>query len=1397
MRRKARVFLCLILCCSAIALRCTGFSWRRSSHESPNKSSGAVESVSRSSSSLLDMWRRLAPAAAIRASAAFAALPLSFEPNRGQTDRRVRFLARARGYTVLLSPAEVVFAFPALPRTSHSKSSPSAITMRLVGADPGAKMAGLARLPGVTNYLLGNDPRRWRTGIPQFARMRAKRVYPGTDLIFHGRGQQLEFDFVVSPNGDHRKILLHFDDATYPRLEQSGDLVIRASSADVRLHRPVIYQQVGTTRRWVTGGFVGRGKGTFGFEIGNYDRSRPLIIDPVLTITYTSFLGGMGDDQGNGVAVDSSGNVYLGGSTSSAMTFPEAIHNTAGVGGGLHDLFFAKINTNASGAASLVYLTFVGGDADDAGGQIASDAQGDLAFFGWTTSLNFPITDQSFFQNGPTAGVVGKLNPLGTGLVFATYLDGGNGAVATQLQGGVASDAAGNVFVTTDTSSTQLPVTAGAFQQTYGGGVSDGLLAEYSSTGTLRYLSYLGVNATVSCSGIAVDAAGNAYIAGTTSSPASGSFPVKNAVQSTYGGGGTDAFVVQLNPAGGGASDLLYATFLGGTDLDQGLAIAVDAANPPNAYVTGSTRSPNFQVHGTTAAFQANLKGGKDVFLTVLALQTGGALQLAYSTFLGGAKDESGLGIAVVSEKAVYVAGKTASSDFPAPSSLQPFSGQGDVFLAKFDVTIPAAGSLVYSTFLAGTDSDEAHAVAADTAGNLYLAGTAGSSDYPLATHPSNGVQPQCINCGTATGMNDAFFTKLSENLTAAPGVAFSPTSLNFGIVALGASSNPQDVALTNSGTAALNVTSTSITGPNAADFLIQPSGSACPIGVFQLQPSQKCTLTVLFTPARGASESAAIRLIDNASGSPHSLPLSGSGSGPVAQVAPASLEFGSIPQGAASNAQTITLTNSGNAALTFSSVIVVGPNSSDFVLSGDTCPVAPATLSAGASCVVNLLFKPSAIGLRGAELDFTDNSANINGSVQKVSLGGIGTPPAPVAGVSPASHDFGPVPVGTTTLQFTITLTNTGSLSLSLSNIQLMGNPDFSFATAPSPACLLGAPSQLAPGTSCNVTTAFHPSAPMPETAQIVFTDNAGNIPGSTQTASLSGTGQAPAVSISPAAFTFPGQLVGTASASSTISLNNIGNGTLAFQTSIGGTNSGDFSEADTCGGVVNAGAICNLMITFMPKASGSRSATLILTDNNNGVANSQQTVALSGSGTDFALGPASGSTTSASVTAGQSAAFNLQVTSLDGFSGAVTLACSGAPSLATCAPSTGTLNVSGNSSVPFTVNVTTTAASLAIPRRWPGLPLAPVARFPLVPLAVLLLLLASWRNKRPRMNFAVVAPVLALALFLVTVGCGSVGGGSGGPGGPGTPPGTYTLTITGSSQGGSRTLPLSLTVR
>jgi len=1300
--------------------------------------------------------------------ASVARLPLYFEPNRGQVGTRSKFLARGEGYAVLLSSTEALVAL-----RSRAQEQPG-LRIRFLGASRSATLAAQGQLPGKSNYLLGSNPSRWRTNVPHFARVNYKQIYPGIDLAFYGGQEALEFDVAVAPSTDFTRFVLAVEGAEELALDASGDLRIRIAGEQLVLRKPAIYQPAGNLRRFVEGGYKVLRRGRVAFWAKGYDRRLPLIIDP--SLTYSTFLGGSDDDSATGVTVDSTGKVYIAGSTKS-LDFPTQPAQPKPGGSGNYDMFVTKIDTSQSGAASLVYSTYLGGSKDDKALGIAVDGLGNSTVAGVTNSPDFPTLNafkSGFSGPSDTSDItVTKLNPTGSGMIFSTYF-GGSSTEGTGAGGGVAVDNAGSVYITSDTESNDLFTSVGAFQSSLKGS-SDAFVTKFSATGAVLYSTYLGGSGAESGTGIAVDTSG-IYVAGITSSS---DFITKNAFQASFAGGASDAFVVELNPQGQGQADLLYSTYLGGSDQDQARAIAVDSFG--NVCVTGDTVSgPSNPFPTTTGAYQPALAGGQDAFVAQLNPTATGAASLLYSTYFGGTSNDSGRGITVNSLGKIYVTGVTSSADFPSVGAIQgSLGGAQDAFVAKFDPSVSGKASLVYSTFLGGAANDCGNAIAADSSGNAFVAGQTLSNNFPVT---ASSYQGACKSCSGTTPLADAFLAKLSD-AGAAPAANFNPPFLNFGNVPLGMTGVPGTVALSNTGNAVLQINSIGITG--STDF---SQTNNCPSSLAAGAPS--CSIVVTFKPTTAASETASITVSDNVAGSPQMVPLSGTGTAPAAVTSTMSIDFGNQPVGTTSNAATVTLTDSGNAPLTISSVNISGTNSSDFAPTEDTCPIAPGTLAAGSSCVVGVTFSPMANGPRMAQLVFTDDSNNASGSTQVVRLTGTGTPPTPVASLVPSSHDFGSVNVGATSGATTFTLSNRGNLTLHVASIQLTGNTDFAFVAAQSPACPLGATSQLAPNASCNLAVTFKPSAAGGEAAQIVVTDDSGNTPGTTQAASLTGTGAAPVASVSPTSLTTAGQLVGTASAPAPIMLKNTGTGLLNYQISFAGANPGDFTETDTCGGTVNQGTTCNLMVAFAPKMTGSRSGMMIITDNSNGVPNSQQSVSLAGTGTDFSFQPASGGSTSATVSAGQSATFNLQLMPADGFAGAVSLSCTDAPSEAMCAPSPGSLNVSNSSAVPFTVTVTTTAPSLLPPGdlRRPGLIIVAL-------MSLIGFLRWRWRPHAGRTELATARSFIAFAALLLLAGCNAAT--SSGGGNPGTPRGTYTLTVSGTQQGASRTINLTLIVR
>ncbi|OFV91359.1 MAG: hypothetical protein A3H28_11940 [Acidobacteria bacterium RIFCSPLOWO2_02_FULL_61_28] len=621
------------------------------------------------------------------------------------------------------------------------------LRMKLVGANPNPAVTGLAELSGKSNYFIGNDPSKWRTNVPTYAKVKYEDVYPGIDLVYYGapapagRGQrQLEYDFVVAPGADPRAITLDFAGAQRMEIDPQGELALQTSAGEVRLHKPVVYQEVGGIRQMVDGHYVRRGKEVVGFAVASYDPRHPLIIDPVLV--YSTYLGGSGNDRGFGIAVDTSGNAYVTGDTQSA-TFPgtSASSFQAAIDGGL-DAFITKLNAAGS---SLVYSTYLGGSGSTSGNGIAVDSLGNAYVTGWTESGNFPGTSSSPIQSafaGVQDAFVTKLNAAGSALVYSTYLGGSSGE-NYHPQAGIAVDPSGNAYVTGTTFSRDFPL-VNAFQPAYGGSW-DAFVAKLNPAGSaLVYSTYLGGSGTDKGFGIAVDSSGNAYVTGGTGST---NFPTANALQAAFAGGapdafsGADAFVTKLNAAG---SALVYSTYLGGSSVDQGNGIAVDSTG--NAYVTGDTLSGNFP---TANAFQSTLRGHYNAFVTKL---NAAGTALVYSTYLGGGA-EGGHGIAVDSAGNAYVTGTTfGSTDFPTANAFQAaLGGADDAFAAKLDTNATGVASLVYSTYLGGNSFEERSSIAVDSSGNAYVTGYTTSANFPTA----NAFQ------AAFGGSTDAFVSKI------------------------------------------------------------------------------------------------------------------------------------------------------------------------------------------------------------------------------------------------------------------------------------------------------------------------------------------------------------------------------------------------------------------------------------------------------------------------------------------------------------------------------------------------------------------------------------------------------------------------------------------------------------
>jgi hypothetical protein len=806
-------------------------------------------------------------------------LPLMFEPNQGQTDERVRFLARGGGYGLYLTAQEAVLAL------QHAGGRTSTVDMKLVGAASPAEPAGEIQLPGKSNYLIGNDPGKWHRDIPEFARVRYHNVYPGVDLVYYGNQGRLEYDFEVAPGSDPGQVALRLQGVETPRIDPEGDLVVSAGGSDLRLQTPRVYQKVGSEERTVAGRFElrGEGKDEVGFRIGNYDRSRTLIIDPVLV--YSTYLGGSGNEACSVIApitvggitspppgcpaitVDAASNAYVAGSTTST-NFPATTgeYQPDLAPGATANVFVAKF----SPTGALIFATYLGGDGIDYTAGVATDAGFDILVAGTTSSSNFPTTNgatNTAFQTTPiTSGrhvFVSKLDPTGKILLYSTYLSGNGIDIAS----GLAVDQSGsNAYVTGTTTSTEVatgfPSTLGAYQ-TAPKATNQFFFTKVdpntSGSGSVLYSTYFGgsspTNGAVLGGGIAVDSNSNAYITGGTNFT---DMPLLNAYQG-LNEGGFDAFVAKINPSGVTGGQLLYSTYLGGSGDDVGFGIAVDSS--PDAYITGWTTSTDFNAGTTgTTALQVSNGGLTDAFLAKIGVPCTGTgcttfdVPLTYFSYLGGAGVDVATSVTVDNSGGARVIGWTNSPNFPiVGSAVQSTFGGGitDAFFGTIDtaatcspISDPTCAATSSTSYFGGTGADFGTGVALDLQGASYLAGeTASASGFPLK-NPYEGA---------LSGPSDAFASKFAPvlNLTMLPPTA---TPLVVGI----GSQVSFAYTITNNGEFTNGVTFIDYLPVSGATFVSAtaspgtcgtPSNQTVLCNIGTLNAAATATVTVILTP--------------------------------------------------------------------------------------------------------------------------------------------------------------------------------------------------------------------------------------------------------------------------------------------------------------------------------------------------------------------------------------------------------------------------------------------------------------------------------------------------------------------------------------------------------------------
>ncbi len=1219
-----------------------------------------------------------------QAADAYGRLPMIFEPNQGQATPSVKFLSHGSGFTLHLRAKEAVLAFSAKGRKSEfdrrkgmdetwtghpvpsgpaslgarlrgwdglsvrtTRSKPprqeagEMLRMQLVGGSPAAKFEGLDPLPGKVNYYMGNDPSRWHTGVPTYAKVRYQGAYPGVDLVYYGNQGELEYDFEVAPGADPTiiRLAIAVEDAAAEaarpggrrgclaqdaaarsgrlKIDSHGDLVVRLDRGEVRFRKPVIYQPPNdgglgsddegkqTTAdtgfrfhgaKRIEGHYVLRGRHEVGFEIAAYDRSRPLVIDPVLAYSTYTNLNGQGVGAA-GIGIDGSGNAYiLGGS--GAGTTTEAV----------------VLALNPQGN-QIVYTTYLSPTGTFGPSAIAVDPQGD-AYITGAGAPGFPTTAGAYQATCPSicnTPFAAKFSPTGT-LTYATFLGPSNAA-----SDAIAIDPSGDTYITGTIASDDLPA-VNAFQPQFAGslcsGCSNAFVQKLNPTGSqLLYSTYLGGGFgsygydTANGSGIAVDSAGSAYVVGVTQSPL---FPVKNALQSTqlaYVGG--DAFLTKFTPDG---SALVYSTYLGGSggmlygeaEGDTAVAVAVDASG--DAYVTGDAVSPDFPV--TMNAFKAScyesaLEACVAPQVYLLKVDPNGA-SLLYSTLIGVGTVAN---LALDSSGDAWATGTTSSNYFPV---LQPIesnlqqnaypTSNADAFVTRLN----SSGMPTFSTYLGGGfSSANGVGVAADNSGNAYVAGSMGvGNDTPIDFPIVNPV-PGTQGAAQFYYPGALFAAKISP--AAGPAISLSPWYTS--ILALrDVSSSPLTInSITTSSTLVLE-------GGTCGSSL--PPGGGCMLIVYP-QNAQN--------PASGT-----LTISSNAPGSPQTFNIGYSQIGTnQVFVSRNNLEFPVQLVGSSSAAQTVTLTNLYYPNPVGITNIEVSPPDPSAGVSGDFTQTSncPASLAPGASCTITLQYEPTA-GTDGPEygqLQIIIDTAPTNYTIY---LTGIRSSESLVTYTQSTQYEtftpsvqFGMQYVGATPLPRVLALTNADVQPITPSGFTVTG-PFTQTNNCSGP---------LASHAGCRVAISFVPTGNSPNVTGTLTVNSGGQ--GGPLTVNLAATGEILAdLGVSPLQLSF-GNIVLGESSTLPLTLTNSSSATLTLSAF---NLSPNYTQTNDCNGSLAPAATCTVSVTFTPSAPAEQDGTLSIDFSGNG---SPQVISLTGAGatalhiipTSLTFGPQSVGTPSA----------------------------------------------------------------------------------------------------------------------------------------------------------------------
>ncbi|MEP9411763.1 MAG: SBBP repeat-containing protein [Candidatus Brocadia sp.] len=699
-------------------------------------------------------------------------LQMPFIANNGQVDERVLFYAQIFGGTVFVNKdGDIVYSLQEGRHESegtkdreerqaqdHLMQDARGIVLKeqLVGGKID-EIKGGAKSVATVSYFTGNDPSKWRSNIPTYGIVDMGEVYEGVDLRLKAYGNNVEKIFTVKPDANHETIRIRLEGAQELMVNTAGELIAETEFGTVKFTKPLAYQEIegkrveveckytiadrgmrNTKRKTNPKSKIRNPKLEYGFKVAGYNRTKDLIIDPLLASTY---LGGPYEDRGRSIAVDADGNVFVAGETlSSEFPSTPGAYRTSRKGN--TDVFVSKFNSELT---SLLASTFLGGALNhERACSISIDSGGNVYVAGSTYSTDFPTTRGAYDAagNGRWDVFVSKFNNGLTNLMASTFL-GGN---SDEYGYSIAIDTDGNVYVAGETLSSDFPATPGAYDTSYNGGYYDAFVSKFNSGLTsLLASTFLGGGSGDYCRAVAVDGAGNIFVTGNTWSK---DFPVTpDAYNTSYNGGNDDVFVSKLSNR---LTNLLASTFLGGYSNDYGKAIAIDTGG--NVYVAGETVSPNFPT--TDSAYATVFKrGSKDIFVSKFNNQLA---SLSASTLLGGNAHDYGRAIIIDAGGNVYVAGSTSSTDFPTTSGAYDTTpnGDSDVFVSKFNSELT---NLLMSTFQGGSRSDYCNAIAVSAVGYVYVTGETLSSDFPTTLGTYDTFYHRC---------EDVFVSKFSVGLS-------------------------------------------------------------------------------------------------------------------------------------------------------------------------------------------------------------------------------------------------------------------------------------------------------------------------------------------------------------------------------------------------------------------------------------------------------------------------------------------------------------------------------------------------------------------------------------------------------------------------------------------------------